>query len=167
MKKSVKWTNKFFEVEFYNTGILSIQLALFIGLAATWLFATQETVKSLCLVFFIIDVLVNLYVLISTSTFESTDSENNEKKDVIETKVETSTKKETSTEKKKEPKERKGSNTINNKVPVPNPPKQKENKEEENVTKSVPQSNTSVPDARVPKGVAEMTDADWDAVWKI
>lgn len=145
------WVNKFFEIRIYQPKLITTQIAILLGLSAITLFSKESAVHRFCIVMLIIDILANLFVLISTSCI----SNGTEATDNSEAPAEVIHKK--ADKKDEKPARKPKENVITNKVPVPVPT---EKKTEEQATPEVDIDDVSinedcVPDVSVPKFVTD------------
>lgn len=118
-------TNMFDLKIFWNGALVSSQVAIFIGLLLLRVFATTDGVKKLSVVILLLDLVALLFFLLNKAEISIEEPETEQasvpSKETLDVNIE---KKSKSKQETKEAPKRSKSNTINNKVPVPNPPKQ-------------------------------------------
>ena len=177
--KLITVTTRMFTLELYwNFAYVSTQLAILIGLLAVRFFAKDDAVIRMCTVFFILNIIVILFLLLQGASVAISDA--SESKDVPKESM--NVKVESSSDKKVEKKsEKKSSGEIRNKVPVPNPtPKTAEPVESTNksTATSVPVPSVPVPSVSKPstdntkerssvRSISEMTESDWEELFEM
>lgn len=162
MNKKRIWTNKYFRIEFYNLGLLSIQFTILVGLLAISLFATHVAIERFCVVMMVLDALCFLIVLIRSSEFTTEEeSATPTKSDSVDVEIDhKSTKKQ---EKKPVKKSSDKDNVISNKVPVPVPTAVPEKSDTPETVSKPDVAKGTVPT----KKFSEMSDEDWDNIWNM
>ena len=140
---------------------MGLQGAILFGVLMLRLFSKNENVNTLCITILLFDLAVILFVLLSglKISIEDASAPNEVQKPVSEVNRKAMPKQTEPTKKSSTPKQ------INNKVPTPSTQQKVEKSEPKPVQEEKPQPTTQTDMSN--KSVEEMTEADWEALFKM
>lgn len=163
-RKTITISTNLFELKIHWNGVaVSAQIGLLIGLFLVRIIARNVVVQKMCFIFFLIDMFVIIFMLISGASISIEDAGESKNAKVEKSSLDVSvdhTHKEESPAPGKAKAKSKGE--IHNKVPIPNPqPVKTESTATPQPVEPVSKSNTPV------KNFADMTEEDWDKIFNM
>lgn len=172
-RKTVKITTSMFELQmFWNSGYVSAQIAILIGLLSVRLFAQSVAVKRFCLVILLFDILLLVYLLMRNASVVVADTDSCVTKEKEKLDVSVTTTAASAEVKDKQTSGSKHHTEIHNKVGVPTV--EQETVKTDLVQQSIGNEHSAdVPNAieepveKKVKNVEEMTAEDWAAIFNM
>lgn len=160
MRKIVKIHTNFFDLAIHwNTGFVSMEGAILIGILMLRIFSTKPEVAKLCTVLLLVDVIGVMFALLIGCHISIEEPDAKQEPEKMDTEV---TRRVSATPKQNKTETTSKQTTIKNKVPLPNgQPQPQPQPAQPQQAQTQPQEDKKV------KSVTEMTEADWDELFKM